>query len=174
MSRITLLTGGGRSGKSRHALELAAAYSHRGFIATMEAIDDETKVRIQRHQDERGSEWRTVESPLDVADALLSLSAESDVVVIDCLTVWLGNLMHHRGRNTLDAPEIAALVDALRQVTCDVILVTNEVGLGIIPANAMGRQFRDLAGGVNQIMARNSDHVLLMVSGYPMVVKETK
>lgn len=173
MKTVTLLTGGGRSGKSRYALELAQPYACRTFIATAVAFDNEMSDRIARHREERASQFATLEEPVHLADALRRLPPGTDVAVIDCITVWLGNLMYHDESVQPDSPSITALLDALKDPPCDVILVTNEVGLGIIPDNAMARRFRDLAGSVNQRLAAVANRVIFMVSGLPLVLKGT-
>jgi adenosylcobinamide kinase/adenosylcobinamide-phosphate guanylyltransferase len=173
---ITLLTGGGRSGKSRYALELARPYRRRAYVATAEPIDEEMRDRIDRHRRERGADFPTVEEPTDLASALRSLAPETEVAVVDCLTVWLGNLSY-RARPGTDLaliesfPEIAALLALLDDPPCDLVLITNELGMGIIPATAEVRAFRDLAGRVNQEVARRAERVLLMVSGIPLAIK---
>lgn len=172
MNRITLITGGGRSGKSTHALSLARGYREKkAFIATAEAFDDEMRERIGKHRQERGDAFVTVEEPLDPARALKSLPGDIAVAVVDCLTVWLGNLMHHRGARDERYPEMDSLMDILSNPPCDLILVTNEVGMGIVPHNDMARRFRDLAGRVNQEAAALADDVVLMVCGIPVRVK---
>jgi adenosylcobinamide kinase / adenosylcobinamide-phosphate guanylyltransferase len=172
MSTVTLLTGGARSGKSRRALELAREYSgKKAFIATAELVDDELRARIERHQAERGGDFATVEEPLDLAGALRALPADTSVAVIDCMTVWLGNLMHHNGEELEPYPEVADFIAAIESPPCDLLIVTNELGMGIIPANPMARRFRDIAGRLNQKLAARADRVLLMVSGLPLTLK---
>lgn len=173
MPDVTLLTGGGRSGKSDYAVTLAMARARRAFIATAEPFDDEMRARIAAHRAGRGNAFATIEAPVDLAGAVRGLPAGTDVVVIDCLTVWLGNLMHRDGQGEQTSRAIAELLDVLREPPCDVIVVTNEVGLGIIPENAMARQFRDLAGGVNTRVARLANRVVLMISGIPLTIKGT-
>lgn len=171
MSKVTLLTGGGRSGKSAQALRLAEPFARKAFIATAEAFDDEMRARIARHKEERAEKFLTIEEPLDLAGAIRGLAGRADVVIVDCLTVWLGNLMHHRGAERSEYTEIDDLIDALSAPPCDVILVTNEVGMGIIPIDAMTRRYRDLAGIINQRAAACANTVVLMVSGIPLTVK---
>ncbi len=167
-----MLTGGARSGKSRRALELAAARAgRRVFVATAEVTDDEMRARIGRHRAERGERFETVEEPVDLAGAVASLSPETAVAVIDCLTVWLGNLMHHRGAEADEYPEVGEFLGALESPPCDLVVVTNELGMSIVPANAMSRKFRDMAGRLNQELARRADRVELLVSGLPLVLK---
>lgn len=171
MSQVTLVTGGGRSGKSRYALQLAARHDRRAFIATAEPSDEEMRRRIELHRRARGDSYITVEEPLDPAAAVLSLRGRADVAVLDCLTVWLGNLMHHEDTADGEYRQVRNLLDMVEEPLLDLVLVTNEVGMGIIPANAMAREFRDLAGRVNQEVARRAANVVLMVSGIPVVVK---
>lgn len=166
-NHILLVTGGSRSGKSRVALERALLYDRRVFIATAEAFDEEMRARIERHRAERGETFRTVEEPRCLAEALLAVQ-DADVILVDCLTVWLGNLMHYGGVEE----EIPRFLDALRKVTTDVIIVTNEVGMGIIPHEAMTREYRDRAGFLNQDVAALADEVVLTVSGIPMTIKK--
>jgi len=173
MSRITLFTGGGRSGKSRQAMDRALGYSApRAFIATAEPLDEEMRERIARHRRERGGTFETIEEPVDLAGALRRVRPGTTVALVDCLTVWLGNVMHRRGEAAREYPEIAAFTAALRSAPCDVIVVTNEVGMGIIPTeNALSRVFRDQAGWLNQAVAEIADEVVLVVSGIPVVIK---
>jgi len=170
MHTVTMLTGGARSGKSRYALEVARRYRHRVFVATAEPLDAEMRARIGRHRTERGRGWRTVEAPLDLAGALRKLPAGTEIAVVDCLTVWLGNLMHHRGEQD-EYPEISAFLKALDRPACDLVVVTNELGMSIVPDNPLARRFRDTAGRLNQDLARAAHNVLLLVSGLPVVLK---
>jgi len=173
MNRITLVTGGARSGKSRYAVETAMAFPRRLFVATAEPFDDEMRERIAKHRAERGDAFRTVEEPEHLASVLRAVPPDVDVVLIDCLTVWLGNLMHRHGADRAGYPPVDAFLDALAAPPpCALVLVTNEVGMGIVPEHPMGRRFRDLAGGVNARVAAIADRVVFMVSGIPMVVKD--
>jgi len=162
----TLILGGARSGKTSLALKRAEAGPGRPvMIATAEALDDEMAERIARHRAERGPEWRTIEAPLKLTEALEGLAAD-EVAVVDCLTLWLSNLMH--AERDLEA-ETARLIAAL--AGRDAILVSNEVGLGIVPETPMGRRFRDAAGRMNQAVAAAADHVLFVAAGLPLVLK---
>ena len=173
MNQVTLITGGARSGKSRYALDLARQYpAPRAFIATAEAFDDDMRARIERHRQERAADFLTVESPLDPAEVLAGLSAEVHVVILDCLTVWLGNLVHHNPDRSEPRIQIDRFLTVLKRPPCDLIVVTNEVGMGIIPHNDLARRFRDEAGRLNQQVAAKAERVILMVSGYPVMVKE--
>jgi adenosylcobinamide kinase/adenosylcobinamide-phosphate guanylyltransferase len=165
---MTLVLGGARSGKSRYAETLvAAAPSPWLYIATAEAHDDEMRARIATHRARRGTDWHVIEAPRDLAGALAT-SAAGGAVLVDCLTLWLSNLM-------LAEIDCAAEVDRLEAVLSGiarpVVLVSNEVGSGIVPDNALARRFRDAQGRLNQRMAARADRVVLMVAGLPLVVK---
>jgi adenosylcobinamide kinase/adenosylcobinamide-phosphate guanylyltransferase len=166
---LTLVLGGARSGKSRHAEALVTATPAPWmYVATAEPFDDEMKARIAEHRSRRGEKWRTIEAPLDLAGAIERAPAGATVLV-DCLTLWLNNLMYHN--RDIDA-ETARLEAALAAPPGPVVLVSNEVGSGIVPDNAEARRFRDLQGRLNQRIAARADHVVLLVAGLPMVVKE--
>lgn len=168
---ITLVTGGGRSGKSSHALQIAQPFQRKVFIATAEAFDDEMARRISRHREERGNAFATIEAPLDLAQALAGAPSGTEVAVIDCITVWLGNLMHYRNVDETRCEPVDRFLEVLASPPCHVVIVTNEVGLGLIPGDAMSRAYRDLAGAVNQKIAALADAVFFMVSGIPMRLK---
>lgn len=173
MNTIYYVTGGARSGKSSFALQLAASYQNKLFLATAEPFDDEMRSRIGKHQAERGAHFTTIEEPLSLALALQKLPAGTDVVLLDCLTVWAGNLMHYaegKGEGEVDR-QIELFLEALRHPPCDLILVSNEVGMGIVPENAMARRFRDLAGMINQKAASIASEAYLLCSGLPIRVK---
>jgi adenosylcobinamide kinase/adenosylcobinamide-phosphate guanylyltransferase len=169
---ITLVTGGARSGKSRFALDMLAACRCPVFVATAEAFDDEMRERIRRHRAERDRRFRLVEEPLDLGRAVRSLPDDADGCLVDCVTVWLGNLVHRYGDDAATCAEIDALPAALADTRHDIVIVTNEVGTGIVPANADARRFRDLAGILNQKLAAAADRVVLVVCGLPMTLKE--
>ena len=171
MKRITLVTGGSRSGKSKHALDLAASYQNKAFIATAEATDDEMQARIERHRRERDPSFHTLEEPVNLAMALKALPEETEVAVLDCITVWLGNLSYREKIIDGTCPEIDAFLDILEAPPCHLILVTNEVGMGVIPADGATRLFRDTAGSINQILAERAHEVIFSVSGIPMRIK---
>jgi adenosylcobinamide kinase/adenosylcobinamide-phosphate guanylyltransferase len=173
---ITLITGGARSGKSRFALDLAAGSEQRAFIATAEPLDGEMADRIRRHREEREGRFLTVEEPADLAGALARLPASTEVAVVDCLTVWLGNLVHRQGDESFageleDLPEAGAFLAALAAPPCALVLVSNEVGMGIIAESPLARRFTDLVGRLNQAVAARAQRVVLMVSGLPLVLK---
>ncbi|WP_417910201.1 bifunctional adenosylcobinamide kinase/adenosylcobinamide-phosphate guanylyltransferase [Candidatus Electronema sp. PJ] len=175
---LTLITGGSRSGKSAFAQHLAEGIDvPRCFLATCPRIDPEMDGRILRHQRERqGKGWQTVEEPLCLADVLRCRSAE-ETVLIDCLTLWISNLMHEaeqQGRE-LNEEHISALTEELCRVACarqgKVILVSGEVGLGIVPDNPASRLFRDLTGRCNQVAAAAAEEVFLVCCGIPIKIK---
>lgn len=175
LPRITLVLGGARSGKSRHAeqtIESALGggfYEGATYLATAEALDGEMKARIAEHRARRGDGWRTVEEPLDLVGALAANADSARPILVDCLTLWLGNLMG-AGRD-IDA-ETAALAACLQVIGGPVVLVSNEVGLGIVPDNALAREFRDHAGRLNQAVAAIADHVVFVAAGLPLVLKD--
>jgi adenosylcobinamide kinase / adenosylcobinamide-phosphate guanylyltransferase len=172
-SRITLVLGGVRSGKSRYAQALADRSDRVTFVATAESRDDEEMRRkIERHRAERPSHWMTVEEPLDLAHILRSAGADCDVLLIDCLTLFASNLLEANGEDiALSQVHIDGLCAALQSASCAVILVSNEVGSGVVPAYALGRRFRDLVGEINQRVAAIADSVILMVAGLPLALK---
>jgi adenosylcobinamide kinase / adenosylcobinamide-phosphate guanylyltransferase len=165
---IVLITGGARSGKSRRAESRAHAYPGRPvYIATAEALDAEMAERIARHRARRGNDWIEREVPLDLVQALTDTDG-GGARLVDCLTLWLSNLLH-AGRNWSE--EAAMLTAVLGQQRSPVIFVTNEVGLGIVPDNALARSFRDAAGLLNQNVAAVADEVEFVVAGLPIKVK---
>ena len=166
---ITLVLGGARSGKSRYAESLIAALPPPWtYLATAEAGDTEMAARIATHRARRGPQWQTIEAPRDLAAALKS--RQTMPVLVDCLTLWLSNLM--LADTDIDA-EIARLEAALADTGAPVVLVANEVGSGIVPDNPLGRRFRDLQGVLNQRIASRADRVVLVVAGLPLAIKGT-
>ncbi len=167
VSDITFVLGGARSGKSRYAESLIAALPPPWtYVATAEARDHEMAARIRAHRARRGSSWRTIEAPRDLVAALAA--CERMPVLIDCLTLWLSNLM--LAEANIDA-EIEGLEKSLAAATAPLVLVANEVGSGIVPEFPLGRKFRDLQGLLNQRMAARANRVVLMVAGLPLAVK---
>ncbi len=169
---FTLVLGGARSGKSRYAQTQAEAAAARGggallLIATGQALDEEMRARIIAHRRARGDAWRTLEAPLDLPATIMGLH-KRDVVVVDCLTLWLSNLLLAE----MDvAEQCCALLAALRPLPNPIWLVTNEVGLGIVPENALARRFRDAAGHLHQELAAMAAQVVLVVAGLPLTLK---
>lgn len=170
---VTLVLGGVRSGKSRYAQQLAGSAENVMFVATAEVRDDsEMRAKVERHRSERPSSWVTVEEPIELARPLSAPCQSSQVFLIDCLTFFASNMLERFGEDTqVSHPQIEQFCSALARIQCSVILVSNEVGSGVVPAYALGRRFRDLAGEVNQRVAAIADNVIFMVAGLPMVVK---
>ncbi len=169
---VTLVLGGVRSGKSRYAQQLAGQSSRVVFVATAKATDDEMLAKIQRHCDERPKEWLTVEEPLEIAKVLAERDLESEVIVVDCLTLFAAHLLEADGEDEGAIERgIERLCAALRVARCPVVLVSNEVGSGVVPEYAAGRRYRDLLGEINQRVARIADDVVLMVAGLPLALK---
>lgn len=167
----TLILGGARSGKSRHALALgeqSAATGERAFVATAVRSDEEMSARIDKHQADRGAEWRTVEEPVELARVISEHCTADSVVVVDCLTLWLNNLMLHQ--RDIGA-ELEALISGIDSANGELVIVSNELGLGLVPDTPLGREYRDWHGAMNQRVAAVCDSVLLMVAGVPMTVK---
>jgi adenosylcobinamide kinase/adenosylcobinamide-phosphate guanylyltransferase len=170
LPRLTLVLGGARSGKSRHAEALVEADGRSPvYLATAEALDEEMRERIRHHRDRRGPGWETIEVPLDLADALRQHATERRVVLVDCLTLWLANVMA-AGRPV--GREVEILIEATARLGAPVVFVANEVGLGIVPEMPLGRAFRDEAGRLNQRLAALADRVVLVVAGLPLTIKD--
>src|SRR3990172_11565315 len=200
MGNTVFIVGGARSGKSTFALELGSKISGRkGFIATAETLDEEMKERIIFHKKTRPAEWETIEEPVDLGKRLQNIAGSYDVVIVDCLTLWLSNMLGReedseppKGNENPPLPpfrkggmggfdrgfsderikaEIERLTSVLKDVSCKVIVVSNEVGLGIVPENKIARLFRDLGGLMNQKVASVADEVYLVTCGIPMRIK---
>jgi len=171
MKKTIFITGGSRSGKSSYALKTAKTYSKRGFIATAIPFDDEMKERIKKHKIERGKKYSTVEEPYDLIKAITKLENNVDVIIFDCISVWLGNLLFKHGETENNFIELNSFYKKIKNLKCDIIIVTNEVGMGIIPENKLARHYRDIAGFVNQKLAKFADEVIFMVSGIPIKIK---
>jgi adenosylcobinamide kinase / adenosylcobinamide-phosphate guanylyltransferase len=170
LPRVMLVLGGARSGKSRYAEALMAKAAPRAlYLATAEAGDEEMAERIRRHRERRGPLWETLEEPLALASALRRESRADRPILVDCLTLWLANLLA-AGRAI--ESEVAALLDALPRLEGPVVFVANEVGLGIVPENALARRFRDDAGRLNQSIAERAERVVFIAAGLPLVLKE--
>jgi adenosylcobinamide kinase / adenosylcobinamide-phosphate guanylyltransferase len=169
LAAVTLVLGGARSGKSRYAEDLIVAAAECGtYCATAQALDAEMSARIAAHKAHRSSFWRTIEEPLAVAALIAAEARRERPLLIDCLTLWLSNVML-AGRSADD--ETALLGGALRLARGPVVLVANEVGMGLVPETALGRRFRDVAGRLNQDMAALADRVVFIAAGLPLVLK---
>ena len=169
---VTLVLGGVRSGKSRYAQAMAERSERVTFIATAELRDDEEMLqKIARHRSERPDYWTTIEEPLQLAKSIGTAAAGCDAILVDCLTLYASNLMEQFEHASLISEQLDQLCAALQSVPCPVILVSNEVGSGVVPAYALGRKFRDLVGEINQRVAVVADTVLLMVAGLPLALK---
>jgi len=164
--KVTLVLGGARSGKSRHAERLLETQGGGLYLATAQLRDAEMRARIDLHQSRRGDNWCTIEEPLAIADIIANNNAP---ILVDCLTLWLSNLMEHE-RDI--ASETDVLINSFINAKFPVVLVANEVGLGIVPMNALARRFRDEAGRLNQAMAKIAGHVVFLAAGLPLSFKE--
>lgn len=173
MGKITLITGGARSGKSSFALSLGLQhYSKRAFVATAVPFDQEMKERVSRHRKERGDQFHTIEEPLELARVLADLPSGTEVGIVDCLTVWLGNLYHHfQDKEEEVRVQVDVFLSHLDRPVCDLLLVTNEVGWGIVPENPLARSFRDMAGYVNRSVAQKAACAYLLCCGIPLALK---
>jgi adenosylcobinamide kinase/adenosylcobinamide-phosphate guanylyltransferase len=173
---VSLIIGGARSGKSRFAQSLGVGARRAFYVATARAEDAEMEARIAEHRRQRPSNWCTIEAPLDIAGAVERSRGACDFLLLDCLTVWLSNYCwQHREKSERDI-EAAALAEVARLATAaieaHIVIVTNEVGCGIVPETPLGRFFRDLHGRINQEAARLAEQVILMVAGLPMTIKQ--
>jgi adenosylcobinamide kinase/adenosylcobinamide-phosphate guanylyltransferase len=171
MGKIILILGGARSGKSTYAVSMAKEHKRVAFVATCQALDQEMKGRIGLHKKARPKNWKTFEEARDLEPLLKKISDSFDCIIIDCLTLWVSNLIlyGYKEREILKAAR-EVLVN-IRRKKARAIIVSNEVGLGIVPSNKLGRCFRDIAGKVNQIMAEEADEVFFTISGIPTKIK---
>jgi len=170
-NKVILVLGGARSGKSRLAGRLAEKNFKRPlYLATAEAADDEMADRIQLHKQARGSRWRCIEEPIHIARVLSDPPRECDGILLDCLTIWLSNVLLKEGEKSC-ARRKRELIAALKTAKRPVILVSNEVGMGIVPEHELGRKFRDLAGWLNQDVAEAAHSVVFVAAGLPLVLK---
>ncbi len=169
---VTLILGGARSGKSRFAQTLAAKDRRVAFLGTARPSDAEMRRKIALHRSERPGSWKTIDAPVALAKAIASRSSETDVILIDCLTVYVDNVMGStRGDSKRIEKDFDALCNEIQRAKCSIILVSNEVGCGIVPAFRSGRRYRDILGRLNQRVAAIADRVFVMVAGLPLTVK---
>jgi adenosylcobinamide kinase/adenosylcobinamide-phosphate guanylyltransferase len=169
-----LVIGGCRSGKSRHALDLVQTMGtdKKIFVATCVPQDDEMHLRVANHQKERDHSWKTVEAPLQLPEAILQNTCTGSAVLVDCLTLWINNLMTEKDDIDYIDGKIVELIEAIQSAEGPVVLVSNEVGTGIVPENKLARAYRDLVGSVNQAVARAVDRVEMVVAGIPVIIKD--
>ena len=170
--KIILVTGGARSGKSSYALQLGKTFSKKAYVATAQALDQEMLERIEKHRKERDASFATVEAPFELTGALRKIPAGFDFVLVDCLTLWLSNLFLKDQHPSALEQEIEIFLNFLPARSFTLALVSNEVGMGVVPDNELGRKFRDWQGKLNQQVAERADEVVLMVSGLPVFVKK--
>ena len=170
--RLALILGGTRSGKSSYALDLARNFPvPRLYLATAEAGDEEMAARIAKHRQDRGEGWDTVEVPLELTGAIAGAQGRYQVILADCLTLWLSNWLIRGGDSAELKGVCLDLVNILKKTATPTILVSNEVGWGIVPEHTLAREFRDWAGWLHQLLAAAADLVVLMVAGLPLMVK---
>lgn len=170
-SKLILVLGGAASGKSQAALNLAGQGRPRAFVATGQALDREMKVRIERHQAARSPDWETAEVPIEIEKWFINNNASYQSIVLDCLTLWLSNLKGQSLPDSAISDATADLLRAIRRTKARVVVVSNELGLGLVPARKTVRAFRDLAGRINQQVAAEADEVYLVVGGLPLKLK---
>ena len=174
MTKIVLITGGARSGKSSFAEKLASTLGKDVlFLATAEAMDKEMADRIKKHKSKRSSTWKTVEEPINI-NILNKFKNFEGAVILDCITLWLSNMIHKFGIEGAEdriLGDIRTLLKTVKTSKFTLILVSNELGLGIVPKNRLGREFRDIAGKCNQLIARMADEVYFMISGIELKIK---
>ena len=172
MAKITFILGGARGGKSTAALKMAKKYGDEvAFVATATVFDKEMKARIALHKKNRPSVWATYEEPKNVVPILRKINSKVKLVIIDCLTLLISNMLLDGMKDLEIENRVIQMLETLRSAKYKSVIVSNEVGLGLHPNNALGRRFRDLQGRVNQMVAGKADQVLFMVSGIPMKVK---
>lgn len=174
--KIIFITGGARSGKSSFALKHASVYSgKKAYIATAEPLDNEMQERIEKHRIQRGKEWDAFEEPIMIADVIREIMGRYPVIVLDCLTLWLSNLLTRQNDENIVEAELEKFAAVLKSFQgssgSQLFIVSNEVGMGIVPDNALSRRFRDMAGVLNQRAAEAADEAYLVVSSMPLRIK---
>jgi adenosylcobinamide kinase/adenosylcobinamide-phosphate guanylyltransferase len=168
MKNLSFVVGGAASGKSAFAERLTRATGKpKIYIATLQPFDDEMREKVRRHRSDRGPDWTTVEAPLDLGPVLRDATADQ-VILIDCVTLWLTNVLL-ADRNI--AEEVTSLLTDIAASACDIVVVSNEVGMGIVPDNALSRRFRNEQGRLNQLLAEQADTVVTVIAGLPLVLK---
>jgi adenosylcobinamide kinase/adenosylcobinamide-phosphate guanylyltransferase len=170
---VIFVTGGARSGKSDFAQDMAEKIEgKRVFVATAQAFDEEMEERIQKHQENRGARWDTLEEPIDIGGTIRSVLGQYKTILIDCLTVWMSNLLlEYPDQNEKISEIVDDFFSGLSESEETIIVVSNEVGMGIVPDNKLARHYRDQIGFLNQRMARRADEVYVLFSGIPVKIK---
>lgn len=178
MGRVIFITGGARSGKSSFALKEATRFGGKKvYIATAEPLDEEMKDRIERHKKERGEDWIAIEEPLKISELIKELKGKYDMLLLDCLTLWLSNLMLAGKELSGEIEEFITTLKDFKNPSSfslqpsALFIVSNEIGMGVVPENELARRFRDLAGMTNQKVAKIADEVYLVISGIPVKIK---
>jgi len=173
LSKVILVTGGARSGKSRFAEKLAEGFAPmRGYIATGQAGDLEMAERIARHRGRRGDDWETVEEPLELSQAIARVDGLYTVLLVDCITLWLSNMLFNCQGGAAEALQrVERFTESFGTFKTPLVIVTNEVGMGIVPEHPLARSFRDLAGEANERIAARADEVYVTISGLPLKLK---
>jgi adenosylcobinamide kinase/adenosylcobinamide-phosphate guanylyltransferase len=172
MKKKILITGGCRSGKSRFALDYANQhYSKKLYLATCEVLDEEMAQRVENHKKMRGPEWQTIEEPIEIVNKIRQYGDEVEVILSDCITLWLSNLLMRQKDDPEIMDEVGSLIDTIKHNQTSIIRVSHEVGMGIVSADPLSRRFRDLSGMANQRIAEWVDTVIFMVSGIPIFLK---
>ncbi|OPY72931.1 MAG: Bifunctional adenosylcobalamin biosynthesis protein CobP [Syntrophorhabdus sp. PtaU1.Bin058] len=170
MQKVVLVLGGARSGKSTYALNEASAINgKKAFIATAEILDDEMRVRVENHKHERGKDWDTYEEPLGIASVIEKIRDGYDVIIIDCLTLWVSNIMHAGSDVSVEIKRLVSVISVNHSST--IYIISNEVGLGLVPDIPIGREYRDILGRLNQEIASAATDVIFMVAGIPLIIK---
>lgn len=176
MAHTIFITGGARSGKSTFAEKLAQRFGATlGYLATAQTLDSEMDERVRQHRERRGEEWKTIEEPVQLSQALVLCDGQYKAILVDCLTLWLSNLLfkyeYEEDIEERINNDVLLLQSTLQGMKTPVVLVSNEVGMGIVPDNALARLFRDIAGRTNQIIAASADEVHVVISGIPLKLK---
>lgn len=169
--RIVLVLGGAASGKSEYALGIAGPRGPRAFVATGQGLDEEMTMRIARHRATRSTDWETVEVPIELEQWFLASGSRYRTILFDCVTLWLSNLIGAHVKGPDIYTRVTTCLEVMRATSARVVIVSNELGMGLVPADACTRGFRDLAGRVNQLIAGIADEVHLVVSGIPIRLK---
>lgn len=168
MKTVTLITGGAGSGKTRYALELTAPYANKAYIATAEVTDDEMQLKIDKHRMERGHSFTTIEEPIELHQAVKTANDQYPIVIVDCITFWVNNLMYYEKDFSY---YVDLFLDSIRNPAADIVIVTNEVGVGIIPGDPLTRDYARKVARINRKAAEMANTVTMMVAGLPLNVK---